>query len=57
MKNKLVKIAIFAALIATVVVVILKLLGHDNPTVTGGAVAGGVIGALAGSFGKKSNQY
>ncbi len=57
MKNKLVKIAIFAALIAIVVVVILKLLGHDNPTVTGGAVAGGVIGALAGSFGKKSNQY
>ena len=55
MKNPLLKIMLFAIVTAIIVVVVLKLLGHDNATVTGGAVAGAVTGALAGSFLKKKN--
>lgn len=41
--------------IAVVVVVVLKFLGHDNPTVAGGAITGGIVGALSSIFlkGKK----
>lgn len=53
MKNNLLKIAVFAALVAVVVVVVLKLVGYENTVVTGGAVAGGVVGALIGVFMKK----
>lgn len=53
MKSNILKIGLFAALTAIIVVVVLKLLGQDNPTVTGGAVAGGVAGALASIFFKK----
>lgn len=52
MKNNILRIALFSALVAVIVVVVLKLLGHDNPTVTGGAVAGGVTGAIVSALWK-----
>ncbi len=38
--------AFIAAIIAIIVVVVLKTLGHGNPVVIAGGVAGGVVGAL-----------
>lgn len=52
-KNQIFKIALVAALCAVVVVVVLKLLEFDNPTVIGGGVAGGVAGAVSGSLMKR----
>ena len=54
MKSNILKIALFAALTAIVVVIVLKLLGYENTTVTGGAVAGGITGALVSIFWKKT---
>lgn len=45
-KKAFLTIVRLSATSAIVVVVVLKLLGHDNPTVIGGAVAGGVAGAI-----------
>ena len=52
-KNSLLFIVLLSAIIAIVVVVALKLVGYENPTVIGGGVAGGVTGALIGAFRKK----
>ena len=52
MKNNLLKIALISSLIAVVVVVALKLLGQSNAVVMGGAIAGGIVGALASSMTK-----
>lgn len=51
--NKYAVIILGAALAAVVTVVVLKLLGVENPGVLGGGVAGGVAGALAGRFATK----
>lgn len=56
MNNKILKIAIFAAIVAVVAVVVLKLLGQDNTTVYGGAIAGAVVGATTAALGKKRKQ-
>lgn len=34
------------AIVAIIVVVVLKIVGYDSPAVIGGAVAGGIVGAL-----------
>ena len=52
-KNLILTIALASALVAILVVVVLKLLGYDNPTVIGGGVAGGVAGAISSSLLKK----
>ena len=52
-KNPILTIALVSALFAILVVVVLKLLGYDNPTVIGGGVAGGVAGAISSSLLKK----
>ena len=58
MNNKtLIMIASISALAAVAVVVVLKLLGHSNPTVIAGGVAGGIAGALSSAiFRKKEND-
>ena len=48
MKNRYLKIIMISILIAVIVVVVLKLLGQENPTVMGGGITGGIVGALAG---------
>ncbi len=52
-KNPILTIALASALVAILVVVVLKFLGYDNPTVIGGGVAGGVAGAISSSLLKK----
>jgi hypothetical protein len=52
-KNPLLTISLVSVLVAILVVVVLKLLGYDNPTVIGGGVAGGVIGAISSTVLKK----
>lgn len=52
-KNPIITIAIISALFAILAVVVLNLLGYDNPTVIGGGVAGGVAGAISSSLLKK----
>lgn len=52
-KNPILTIALASTLVAILVVVVLKLLGYDNPTVIGGGVAGGVAGAISSSILKK----
>jgi formiminotetrahydrofolate cyclodeaminase len=52
-KNPILTIVLVSALCAVVVVVILKLIGYENPTVIGGGVAGGVAGAISSSLFKK----
>lgn len=39
-----------AVIVAIIVVVILKYMGNENPTVIGGGVAGGVVGAISASI-------
>lgn len=56
MKNRLLLISLTAAITATIVVVILKMLDFDNPAVIGGAVGGGVAGAIASSFKKEKKD-
>ena len=51
--NRIVKIVLISVLAALVVVVLLKIIGYENPTVIGGGVAGGVAGALGSSFLRK----
>ncbi len=51
--NSLIPIILIAVVVAVAVVISLKLMGQSNATVTGGAVAGGVVGALAASYFKK----
>lgn len=53
MKSTYLKIILLAIAIAVLVVVILKLLGYENTTVMSGGITGGIVGALAGVFGKK----
>jgi len=52
-KNPILTIALVSALVAVLVVVILKVAGYDNPTVIAGGVAGGVAGAISSSLLKK----
>ena len=51
--NSILTIALISSLSAIVVVVVLKLLGYENPTVIGGGVAGGVAGVISSSLLKK----
>lgn len=53
-QNPILKTAIASALIAILVVVVLKFIGYENPTVIGGGIAGGVAGAIISTFFKKS---
>ncbi len=46
-KNPVFIMAIISAIVAFVVVVVLKIIGHEYPTVIGGTLAGGVVGALS----------
>ncbi|MEL6720579.1 MAG: hypothetical protein AAFP82_17875 [Bacteroidota bacterium] len=55
-KNRLLFIALISISVAVVVVIVLKSLGHDNPTVMGGSIAGGVAGAITGAFLKKKKS-
>lgn len=52
-ENPILIIALVSAIVAIFVVVVLKLFGYDNPTVIGGGVAGGVVGAISRSLLKK----
>lgn len=52
-KNSILTIALASALVAILVVVVLSLLGFENPTVIAGGVAGGVAGAISSSLLKK----
>lgn len=52
-KNPILTIVLISTLSAVLVVVILKLIGYENPTVIGGGVAGGVAGAITSSLFKK----
>ena len=56
-KKPLLTMILISALVAIVVVVVLKILGHSNPAVIAGGVAGGIAGALSTTIfrGKKSN--
>ena len=45
--NSLLKIALISTITATVVVVVLKMVGHDNAVLMGGGISGGIIGALS----------
>ena len=57
MKGKqLFMIILLAVVTAVAAVIILKYLGYDNTTVTAGAVAGGVAGAVSASFMKKNKD-
>lgn len=56
MDNKLLKIALFAAVAAAVIVIVLKALGVENSAAIGGGIGGGIAGALAGSFSKKKKS-
>ena len=49
-KKQLLTLALTSALVAIVVVVVLKILGHNNPTVVGGGVAGGIAGAVSATI-------
>jgi hypothetical protein len=51
--NKYLKIAVLAALISIIVVIVLKLMGQSNAVVTGGAVAGAIVGAITSGLNKK----
>lgn len=55
-KNPIFTIALVSALVAVLVVVVLKLIGYDNPTVIAAGVAGGVAGAIMSSLLKKSKN-
>jgi preprotein translocase subunit SecG len=55
-KYPLLLICLISALAAIVVVVVLKFLGHDNPTVIGGGVAGGIAGAISPSLLKRKKK-
>lgn len=46
-KKPLLTLILVSALVAIVVVVVLKILGQSNPTVVAGGVAGGIAGALS----------
>lgn len=53
-KNPFVITALIAATAAIVVVVVLKILGYDNPVAIAGGAAGGIAGVLSSTFfGKK----
>lgn len=52
-KNPILTIVLISALSAIGVVLVLKFLGYENPTVIGGGVAGGIAGAISGSLFKK----
>jgi len=54
-KNRILTIVLISALAAIVTVIVLKILGYENPTVGGGGVAGGIAGAIIGSLLKKDN--
>ncbi len=45
--NPILKICLISISSAVVAVVILKYVGHENPAVIGGGVAGGVAGAIS----------
>lgn len=49
-RKSLLTLILISALAAIVVVVTLKLLGHSNPTVIGGGVAGGIAGAISSNI-------
>ncbi len=55
-KNPLLLISLISALVAILVVVVLKFLKHDNPTVVGGGVAGGIAGAIITGLLKRKNE-
>ncbi|MEP2936456.1 MAG: hypothetical protein ABJM06_11385 [Gilvibacter sp.] len=50
MKKNVSKIILLAIVVAVAVVAVLKLMGQDNATVMGGAVAGGVVGGIVGAM-------
>lgn len=54
--NALLSLIIIAVVVALIVVISLKAMGYSNATVTGGAIAGGVTGAFAGSYFKKNKS-
>ena len=56
-KNPILTIAFVAGLVAVLVVAALKLLGYENPTVIGGGVAGGVVGAISSTLLKKRKIF
>ena len=57
MKNQpILTLVLISALIAIIVVVVLKFLGQDNTTVIGGGVAGGIAGALSATLFKKKKD-
>ena len=53
MKNNLIPIILISSITAIIVVVVLKFMNYENPTVIGGGVAGGVTGAIVGAMNKK----
>jgi len=53
MKNRYLKIIMASVLIAVIVVVVLKLLGQENPTVLAGGITGGIVGAIVGGVSNK----
>lgn len=54
--SPLLTIGLISALAAIAVVVVLKFLGQDNPTVVGGGVAGGIAGAISANLLKKKEE-
>ena len=54
--NPLLTIALISLIVAVVIVVVLKILGHSNPTVVGGGVAGGIAGAISASLLKRQKN-
>ena len=56
MKNNLLQIALISGLVAILVVVVLKYLNFDNPTVIAGGVAGGIAGAISTNLIKRKKK-
>lgn len=55
-KKQLLTLALTSAFVAIVVVVVLKIMGHNNPTVLGGGVAGGIAGAVSGTIIRRNKK-
>lgn len=55
-RKPLLTIALVSILVAAVVVVVLRLLEYENPTVIAGGVAGGIAGAISSSMFRKKTS-
>ncbi len=54
--KRIIQIILISASVAIVTVIVLKYLGHENPVVAGGAIAGGVSGGIIGGITKKKKE-